>query len=378
MQTRMQIDFENEYVPDVVSAPGETLQEVLEERRMTQTELADRLGLTHKTVNEIIRGKAPLTHDTALALETVLGIPASFWNTYEATYRESLARKEGAQKLAESTSWLDTIPWRKAAKMGWIQQHQSRSEQMIEILRFFGVASPKQYEEIYGGLTVQWKRSTKFRVDPNAVAFWLRCGEMEATKLAQSPELTWNEYDARKFEQCLTQIRALTCDREPESFVPKLQRICASAGVAVVFIPELEGTRAGGATRWLSPVRALIQLSLRYKTNDHLWFIIFHEIAHVLKHSKKRLFCEYDGLDRDELQEREANEFAQNVLIPSRDYSTLLRMGKLTKADVESFAERIGVDPGIVVGRLQHEGKLLPNHFDDLKQRYEWDLISKR
>src|SRR5580658_7146810 len=120
-QIPIQPNFENEFTPDVVSAPGESLQEILLDRGMTQTELADRLGLTHKTVNEIIRGKAPISHETALALETVLGIPASFWNAYETTYRESLARRDGVQKLAGSVNWLDQMPWRKAVAKGWLR-----------------------------------------------------------------------------------------------------------------------------------------------------------------------------------------------------------------------------------------------------------------
>jgi HTH-type transcriptional regulator/antitoxin HigA len=373
----MQINFDNEYMPDVVSAPGETLKEILEGRRMTQTDLADRLGLTHKTVNEIIHGKAPLTLETALALETVLGIPASFWNAYEMVYRESLARKEGVQKLSASTSWLDMLPWKKAEEIGWIKPHTSEVDRMMELLRFFGVASPKQYEEVYGNLVVQWKRSPKFVSDPGAAAFWLRRGELAATELAQAPGLVWNEYHPQAFEECLIQIRALTRDRDPESFVPKLQKLCALAGVVVVFIPELPGTRAGGATRWLSPVRALIQLSLRHGMSDNLWFYFFHEAAHVLKHSKKRLFLEYDGKDTHDLLEREADEFAENTLIPPREYSALLRTDKFTKSSVEAFAERIEIDPGIVVGRLQKEKKLPRNYFNDLKQPYKWEFITR-
>lgn len=378
LQTLIQNSAQNEYSPDVVSAPGETLEEILEGRQMTQTDLAERLGLTHKTVNEIIRGKAPLSHETALALETVLGVPASFWNKYETAYRESLARMEGAKRLAEYTPWLNTLPWKKAADVGWIRLQATPIEQLGEILRFFGVASPKQYDEVYGSMAVQWKRSQKFPVDPGAAAFWLRQGEIQASDLAQEPGIEWNDYDPRKFEQCLVHARALTRDREPESFVPKLQRLCALAGVAVEFVPELPGTRAGGATRWLSPTRALIQLSLRHKTNDQLWFHFFHEAAHVLKHPKKRLFLEYDGMDRDDAHEQEADQYAQNLLIPQREYSALLQTGKPTKAVIEKFAERIGTDPGIVVGRLQRERIIPYNMLHDLKQQYEWDFVSGR
>ncbi|HET6383853.1 MAG TPA: helix-turn-helix domain-containing protein [Armatimonadota bacterium] len=370
--TPIENNLGNQYVPDEVSAPGETLQEVLEERRMTQTELAERLGLAHKTVNQIIRGKAPLTYATALGLETVLGIPASFWTAYETAYRESLTRKEVSQKLAEYTSWLNELPWKKAMALGWIRPQPSHLEQMMEILRFFGVASPKQYQEVYGSLAVQWKRSMKFPIDPGATAFWLRRGELDAAELERSPNLEWKEYDPREFERRLEEARALTREREPACFVPALQRLCALSGVAVVFVPELAGTRAGGAARWLSPGRALIQLSLRYKTNDHLWFRFYHEAAHVLKHSKKRVFLEQDKQDPDD-QEREADEFAQDFLIPPREYRALGFLGKPSKEGVERFAARIGIDAGVVVGRLQNDQVIPRNWFNDLKQRYEWD-----
>lgn len=84
----------NEYAPDSVSLPGDTLQEVLEDREMTQADLAERMGRPKKTVNEIIQGKTAITPETALQLERVLGVPASFWNNLERNYREHQARKE--------------------------------------------------------------------------------------------------------------------------------------------------------------------------------------------------------------------------------------------------------------------------------------------
>jgi HTH-type transcriptional regulator/antitoxin HigA len=370
LQTHMQFNSDNEYEPDIVSSPGDTLQEVLDDRHMTQTELAERIGLAHKTVNEIIRGKAPLTHETALALETVLGIAARFWNASETDYRESLARREGAQKLSDAASWLDNLPWRKAEKEGWISLQPSRGRQMLEVLRFFGVASPKQYEEVYGRMAVQWKRSARFVIDEHATAFWLRQGEIEANGLANDLGLVWNDYDPRRFEQCLQEARALTQDREPRTFVPELQRQCALAGVAVVFVRALEGTHVAGATRWLSPVRALIQLSVRHKTHDAVWFYFYHEAAHVLKHSKRRLFMETDEREPDDPEEREADEFAQNLLISPRDFAAFRGEGRPDKASIEAFAQRIGVDPGIVVGRLQNENLIKRDYANDLKQRY--------
>lgn len=91
--------IQNEYMPDWISPPGETLQELLEEKGITQAELAQRMGKPKKTINEIVKGKAEITQDTSLQLERVLGVPSSFWNNRERAYRESLARKKEEERL---------------------------------------------------------------------------------------------------------------------------------------------------------------------------------------------------------------------------------------------------------------------------------------
>ena len=113
--------------------------------------------------------------------------------------------------------------------------------------------------------------------------------------------------------------------------------------------------RASGATRWLSPSKALVQLSLRHKRNDHLWFALFHELAHVLFHGKKEVFVE-DKLGRDggrADQEKEANDFAAKTLIPPAANEQLQDISSY--AQVRAVARELGVHPGIVAGRIQHD-----------------------
>jgi len=140
----------------------------------------------------------------------------------------------------------------------------------------------------------------------------------------------------------------------------------------VVFIPALPKTRASGVTRWLSPEKALIQLSLRYKTDDHLWFSFFHEAGHILKHGKREIFIDGDDIGMDEIKEDEANRFASDFLIPRKNYSQLIENKIFTKATIQRFAEEIKIAPGIVVGRLQHDDRLPMSHCNDLKRRFKW------
>jgi len=358
--------IQNQYVPDVVSPPGETLLEILEDRGMSQAELAERTGRPKKTINEIIKGKAALTPETAIQLERVLGTPASFWNNREQNFRDWLARQEERKALAEYIPWMKKFPLRAMIKMHWIADHSDPINQLEELLRYLGVASPVQWQTMLQG--TQWRQSPTFAADPAAVSAWLRQGEIQSAQIQCAP------YDEARFRQALQQIRGLTT-QPPEVFVPQVTELCAKAGVAVIFVPEIPGTRTCGATRWLTPTKAMIMLSLRYKTDDHLWFTFFHEAAHILLHGKREVFLEDDDEVSEDVRakEEEADWFASDFLIPPEAFRRFHPRGAhISHEDIIEFAQQLGIAPGIVVGRLQHE-KIVPlQNFNHLKQRFHW------
>jgi addiction module HigA family antidote len=352
---------QNEYQPDLVTPPGDTLRETLSAMAMSQAELAERMGRAKKTVNEIVRGKAPITPDTALQLERVLGIPAGFWNRREQHYREYLARLRERNACGRHAEWLRQFPIGQMARRGWMTRRADEADQVRELLSFFGVASPEQWQLIWGAGNAAFRRSRAFEADPAAVAAWLRQGELEAHRVTCAP------YDEQSFRDVLGNIRELTAE-PPNKGLPTAASMCGSAGVAVVVVRELPGTRAWGATRWLKPDKALLQLSCRYKRDDHLWFTFFHEAAHILRHGKRLVFVE-DGAN-DEASEEEADRYAQDSLIPDADYRSFVAEYRpfFSKVAIRAFAGRIRVSPGIVVGRLQHDGLLPQTHCNDLKR----------
>ncbi len=348
----------NEYRPDFVSAPGETLEELLEDMGMSQAELADRAGRPRKTINEIIQGRTAITPETALQFERVLGTPASFWLAREQQYREFLARQQDEAHLAQQVGWLDQIPVRAMIRAQWIAELDQPVAQLSEVLSFFGIAAPAQWE----AANALFRRSPAFQGDPGAVSAWLRRGERLAQQLACAA------FDEGALRAVLVEARGLT--RAPfETAREELPHRCARAGVAVVIVPELPQTRVCGATRWLTPSKALIQLSMRYRTDDQFWFSFFHEAGHVLLHGKRDTFVEEEGIE--DVREDEANAFAADVLIPPDQLRRLLlrRRGRYLSRDiVEGFAGEIGIAPGIVVGRLQHDGLLPRTHLNGLKR----------
>jgi len=331
---------------------------------MSQAQLAERTGRPKKTINEIIRGKAAITAETALQLERVLGIPATFWIAREQNYREALARSRELDAFSREADWLDQIPYRAMVKFGWITGYREKALQLEEVLRFFGVASPTSWNGLWNAYSPAFRQSPSFSTEPGATAAWLRKGEIDAANQR------CQEFSANAFKQAITRVRSLTRDL-PRNFTRLLQDECCAAGVCVVFVPELPGTRVWGATRWLNPTRALIQLSLRYKTDDHLWFTFFHEAGHILLHGRRDVFLEDDGKKNDE-KEAAADAFAREWLIPEARYRVFRRLGAYSCAAASRFAHDLGIAPGIVVGRLQHDRFMDRSQCNDLKKHIDW------
>jgi HTH-type transcriptional regulator / antitoxin HigA len=349
------------FSPDYAVPPGETLAELLDDQNMTQTELARRMGVSLKHVNQIVKGAAPISPEVALGLEKVVGPSSSFWLTREALYQGKLAELAEREDLQVAVAWAAKFPISELKKLGFIPGTAKGVEIVVHLLRFLGLAQPRQWTDP----SAAYRKSKAFESDPHALSAWLRLAELRAAKIECAP------YDQDCFLDALHEIRHLTC-LDPEEWEPKLVQLCADAGVAVVVVDTFKGARANGATRWLSPTKALIQLSLRYKWEDVFWFTFFHEAGHVALHRKKDAFVEVPQSKRDPAiarLEEEADRFASRILIPQRFER---RLRALSLEDVPAFAEQLGVAPAIVVGRLQHDGILPYTRGHNFRRQFEF------
>lgn len=355
----------NQYRPTLVTPPGATISDLLEEKGIRQNELATRMGVTPKFINELVAGKAPVTPPTALALERALGTPANFWLAREAQYQEARARELQIVDLLENVSWLSEIPHRDMAKFGWIPNCASKVEIVSECLNFFGVASPTAWREQYveRTATTAYRMSTKVAASEGAVAAWLRAGEREGLKIDCAP------YDRDAFLEAVQWARTQTTLTDPGKFVPALVARFASCGVAVAVIRAPTKCPISGAVRWLTPTKALIQLSFKYLRNDNFWFTFFHECGHIALHSKKLLFLESSEMDGGD--ENEADKFAADRLISPADWASFSPF-LISDAAIREFANRVGVAPGIVLGRLQNEKRVPWSRLNHLKVTYKW------
>ena len=178
-------------------------------------------------------------------------------------------------------------------------------------------------------------------------------------------------FDPQLFREILRAVRPLTRRGPFSQIFKQVQDMCAEAGVVVLLIPELEGTRLSGAARWIGD-RPVIQLTARHKIDDQFWFTFFHEAGHILQPSRRRDFI--DILEEHETpdvaaEEMDANTYARDTLLPPEDYNAFVAKGHITEEAVRRFAKEQGIAPGIVVGRLQRDAIVDPADMYSLKKK---------
>jgi HTH-type transcriptional regulator/antitoxin HigA len=337
------------HAPAELIPPGETLVEWLDREEMSQAEFARRARLTPKHITQVVKGKVGISPEVAIAFERVTSVPARYWAQLDANYQTAKQRQNEAAALLERLDVVDKFPVAELERRGCIEKTGNKLEKLRALLAFFGVADPDTLEEVWLQPTM-YRRSKAFQADAGAVASWLRLAEMQAAQIKTA------RYDPDVVRRSIDEIRALS--RLPGiEWLKPLTKLCASLGIALVIVKELPTCRINGATRWISPDKAMIALSLRHRRNDIFWFTLFHELCHLLKHGKKETFV--DGTDTiDQGLEDEADAYAARVLIPPKAAAKLPGLTKLN--DVQEFAKSVGVADGIVVGRMQHD-RLIPH-----------------
>lgn len=349
---------------DLPIHPGETLAEVIEEHGLTQSRVASLMGRPTQVINEIIRGKKNITPDTAHGLELVFKVPASFWSSLQFRYDLTLARVTQHERLQRQFTLLKDFRVNELMKRGWIPRTKDKVEQVRELCKFLGVASLDVHAAT---LPASFRITGGDRYSDRTLAVWLRRGEL----LAREADLP--AFDPTKFKAVLSDIRALTAET-PDDFADQMAQLCASAGVALVFVQELPKVGANGVTRWLHYGNPFIQLNLKWKWADIFWFTFFHEAGHVLQPKRHDVMHYGTRQSTDSRYEDAASKFATDILIPPAQWKHICDelITFSTRHRVKELAQEAGVHPGIVVGRLQHERKIRHSDMNELRVKLVW------
>lgn len=340
----------------IATPPGATIREQLEDRGMSQKEFAARMDLSEKHISKLINGEVQLTPDVAVRLETVLGVPAKFWSNLEAIYREKLLKVEAENAMDEDEALAQQFPYSEMVKYGWIQATKILKEKVIYLRQYFSVVKLSLLgNELI--TKIACRRLAITEKSDLALMAWVQEAKIQARQIQTSP------INIKGLIAAIPEIRKMTVMKTDE-FCPKIRTTLENCGIALVFLPHLQGSFLQGAT-FLDGNKIVVGLTVRGKDADKFWFSLFHELAHiVLGH-----IGNINGTtDQDE---KDADTWAGDTLINPADFTAFKLKGDYSERNVLAFAKKQGIAPGIVVGRMQLERMIKYSVLNNLKVKYE-------
>lgn len=339
----------------IATPPGATIKEQLEDRNMTQKEFAQRMGMSEKHISHLVNGDVKLTPDVAIRLESVLGLPADFWNKLEARYQEKSARANAENEMTEDLQLIKKFPYNEIRKLNWIPDAKSPIEKVENLRKFFEVF---KLSVLGPGIIpgIAFRQLTTSEKNDLISITWAQKAKLEARSIETK------DINIEKLKNSISYIREMTT-QSPEVFCNNLVKTLTDCGIAIVFLPHIKGSFLHGAT-FYDGKKIVMGLTVRGKDADKFWFSLFHELAHIIYgHIGQPKGTTYED-------EEIANQFARDTLIPEEKYNTFIKLNKFSKYDVIAFANKVNIAPGIVVGRLQKENFIDYNQLNDLKVKY--------
>ncbi|WP_397533629.1 HigA family addiction module antitoxin [Roseateles sp.] len=337
----------NARVPAEVFPPGEFLREELEAREWSQQELADILDRPPRLISELIAGKRAITPETAKGLAEAFGTSPDYWMNLESQYQLSKVTVPN-DNVARKARLYTHFPVREMVRRGWVRASESVEVLEQRFCEFFAIPSVDVAPQLCHNAK---KTHANADTNPLQLAWLFRVRAIASQQLVPA-------YSKAKLVSTVEKLRALLLAPEEARHAP---RLLAEAGVRLVFVESLAGSKMDGACFWLDDTKPVIGMTLRFDRIDNFWFVLRHEIEHVLQEdgkAEKQAVIDTDvGDSKDELPEyeRRANSAGADFCVPTGELDDFIARVQpyFSEERVLRFAQRIQVHPGLVVGQLQ-------------------------
>ena len=357
-----------EIKPFKVFGSGHFIQRQMDVRGWTQTDLAEVLGLSLKTVNQLVQNKQPVTFETAQLLQEAFGISAQAWMNHEITYRTFVEGESEKQKAVKVKSPIyECMPIAEMCKKGWLKKTKDTSELECQVKSFWKQEKLDfAFLQNRDNLKIACKKSDAYK---QYDYYALQCWAQQAKLCAESINVP--AYNKEALQNLYENLHGYTVSRTGiEDFLRDLRK----CGVKFFVLEHLQKTYLDGAA-FMDEENPVVVYTGRYKRMDNFWFTLAHEIAHVLLHINEPK-CFMDNMvdpDTDQ-QEEEANHLAQTVLLHDiicHYFSSTLNY--LTAAKVVRGAKELNIHPAIILGTLAHDkqiGYAQLHQFNDNPMKY--------
>ena len=352
---------------EMIIHPGETLKEVLEERNMSQQELALRTGVSPKHISTVLNGEKNISANFANKLEYALNIDAEFWMNLQNHYDKELFEFDELHSISQEEinifkSMKEIFEYITENK--FIPVIKQIEQNILELRKYLNISSLTSIPSIVS--SGAFRAQTSIEYNPYILFTWQKICESLSEKI--TPETLDYENQIEKLLSICPKIKSLSLLSQKD-FIQKLQEYFSTCGITFVIAPQFKGAPVQGFIKTEQDGKTIICMTFRQCRADIFWFTLFHEIGHFINGDSKQKFIDFESSDN--AKERKANLFAQNTLLDKTDYQNFINGKDFSLAAIDAFAKRQNILPTIVIGRLQKEEYLKWSDFTREIVKYE-------
>jgi HTH-type transcriptional regulator / antitoxin HigA len=338
--------YEARHEPMGYPSPLAAIQFRMEQGGLSPRDLIPFMGSRAK-VSEVLSGKRPLTMQMARALHANLGIPA-----------DVLLQQPGG----ELPSALEGIDWKRfplaeMAKRGWIERQRDLKEHAEEIMQDL-IRRAGGKDALPAAL---YRKNDHARANAKTDPYALRAWCWEVLARANATQLPATYKPGTVTLEFLRKVARLSWSSDGPK---RAQEFLAMHGIHLVCLEHLPRTHLDGAALQLRDGSPVIGLTLRYDRLDNFWFCLLHELSHIGRHMEVNTHNEafiddltlrdVEGARRD-LKEEEADQWAEEGLIPGDVWNTSRVQDNPSPLAVMELAQRLEIHPAIVAGRVRYK-----------------------
>lgn len=341
---------------EIFKTPGQLIESLLASNGWSKRVLAIILKMDETAVNRLVSDKRPITAEIALSLEEVFGVPAEEFVTLQKSYDLAKARISARPDPGRRTRahLFGGLPVSEMIKRGWLDAEDVRDVPRVEaaLATFFGVPSVNEIEILPHAA----KKTVVSEDTTHAQLAWLYRVKQIAADMIVS------RYSLDSVKGAIPKLSALLSAPEEARKAP---RILAEVGIRYVIVESLSSAKIDGVCFWLDAASPVIAMTLRHDRIDNFWFVLRHELEHVLcGHGKgsPALDVELEGEragtgSNIPEEERIANTAAADFCVPTKTMDSFIarKAPFFAERDILGLARTLNIHPGLVAGQLQRK-----------------------
>lgn len=354
--------------PDLLIHPGETIYDLLEDRGITQKELAQRAGVSEAFLSDVINGKKDISKGLAMGLEYATGVPVSFWLNLQANYdAELLNIQEKDTVEEEEKTVLESI--REIVgfleKTSAVNKDSEPEEKIIQLRKYFQISSLKGLRTL--APAGAFRISEHVSINPDVLGAWL-C----LCKVQRSERQLAAEFERERVNELISKIKLIMLD-DKSDIEKSLTELLAQYGIDFSIVHNFHGAPVQGyISRNPAGIYRMV-MTLRGSFADIFWFSLFHELGHIVNGdvAKTGSYVDLQNPD-DKRKEKAADEFARHALLEQKSYDHFVEKGEYSYNSIKEYAQTQNVPTYIVIGRLQKDEIIPREKYSKYKPRYKW------